>query len=206
MNEAKKLIQQITEGIQDKKGKKIVIADLTRIDDTICNYFVICQGNSPSQVSAIVESVKDFTRKGANSKPFAIDGLRNAEWVAMDYSDVLVHVFQPEAREFYNLEHLWADAKLPPGNRENVAEEIGGQVGCESRREESEHDAQCHAQCPEYGNGGVFPHVLPFAEPLYTESGQDCKQGCRQNGGNAGIQSQADTAKRCMRQSAADEH
>ena len=103
MNEAKKLIQQITEGIQDKKGKKIVIADLTRIDDTICNYFVICQGNSPSQVSAIVESVKDFTRKGANSKPFAIDGLRNAEWVAMDYSDVLVHVFQPEAREFYNL-------------------------------------------------------------------------------------------------------
>ena len=102
MNEAKKLIQQITEGIQD----------LTQIDDTICNYFVICQGNSPSQVSAIVDSVKDFTRKGANSKPFAVDGLRNAEWVAMDYSDVLVHVFLPEARDFYNLEHLWADAKL----------------------------------------------------------------------------------------------
>ena len=108
MNEAKKLIQQITEGIQDKKGKKIVIADLTQI----CNYFVICQGNSPSQVSAIVDSIRDFTRKGANSKPFAVDGLRNAEWVAMDYSDVLVHVFLPEVREFYNLEHLWADAKL----------------------------------------------------------------------------------------------
>ena len=111
MNEAKKLIQQITEGIQDKKGKKIVIADLTQIDDTICNYFVICQGNSPSQVSAIVDSVKDFTRKGANSKPFAVDGLRNAEWVAMDYSDVLVHVFLPEARDFYKLEHLWSDAE-----------------------------------------------------------------------------------------------
>ena len=95
MNEAKKLIQQITEGIQDKKGKKIVIADLTQISDTICNYFVICQGNSPSQVSAIVDSIRDFTRKGA-----------------MDYSDVLVHVFLPEVREFYNLEHLWADAKL----------------------------------------------------------------------------------------------
>ena len=118
MNETKKLIQQITEGIQDKKGKKIVIADLTKIDDTICNYFVICQGNSPSQTPptarrpAIVESVREFTRKGANSKPFAIDGLRNAEWVAMDYSDILVHVFLPETREFYNLEHLWADAKL----------------------------------------------------------------------------------------------
>ena len=84
MNETKKLIQQITEGIQDKKGKKIVIADLTKIDDTICNYFVICQGNSPSQVTAIVESIRDFTRKGADTKPFAVDGLRNAEWVAMD--------------------------------------------------------------------------------------------------------------------------
>lgn len=114
MNETEKLIQQITEGIQDKKGQNIVIADLTNIDDTICNYFVICQGNSPSQVSAIVESVKDFTRKGANVKPFAIDGLRNAEWVAMDYADVLVHVFLPEVRNFYNLETLWADAKLTP--------------------------------------------------------------------------------------------
>lgn len=112
MNESAKLIQQITEGIQDKKGKNIVIADLTQIEDTICNYFIICQGNSPSQVTAIVESVKDFARKGANIKPFSIDGLRNAEWVAMDYSDVLVHVFLPEMRTFYDLEHLWADAKL----------------------------------------------------------------------------------------------
>ncbi|MBQ8501860.1 MAG: ribosome silencing factor [Bacteroides sp.] len=112
MNETKRLIQLITEGIQDKKGKKIIVADLTHIDDTICNYFVICQGNSPSQVTAIVESIKEFTRKGTGSKPYAIDGLRNAEWVAMDYANVLVHVFQPETRTFYDLEHLWADAKL----------------------------------------------------------------------------------------------
>lgn len=112
MSETKVLIEKITKGIQEKKGKNIVIADLTNIDDTICNYFVICQGNSPSQVTAIVDSIKEFARKGANSKPFAIDGERNAEWVAMDYSDVLVHVFLPETRSFYNLEHLWADAKL----------------------------------------------------------------------------------------------
>ena len=112
MDNVKELIQQITEGIQDKKGKRIVIADLTHIEDTICNYFIICQGNSPSQVMAIVESIKDFTRKGTGQKPYAIDGMRNAEWVAMDYSDVLVHVFQPRSREFYNLEHLWADAQL----------------------------------------------------------------------------------------------
>ena len=112
MNETERLIQQITEGIQDKKGKNIVIADLTKIEDTICKYFVICQGNSPSQVTAIVESVKDFARKENNAKPLAIDGLRNTEWVAMDYADILVHVFLPEARNFYNLETLWADAKL----------------------------------------------------------------------------------------------
>lgn len=112
MNEAKILVEKITEGIQEKKGKNIVVADLTAINDTICKYFVICQGNSPSQVAAIVESVKDYVRKETNDKPAGIDGLRNAEWVAMDYSDVLVHVFLPETRSFYNLEHLWADAKL----------------------------------------------------------------------------------------------
>lgn len=96
MNDTKILIEKIKEGIQEKKGKNIIIADLTSIEDTICKYFVICQGNSPSQVNAIVDSVKEFARKGADSKPTAIDGLRNAEWVAMDYSDVLVHVFLPE--------------------------------------------------------------------------------------------------------------
>ena len=112
MDETKALLKQITEGIQEKKGKNIVIADLTDIGDTICKYFIICQGNSPSQINAIVDSIKEFTRKGANIKPVGIDGLRNAEWVAMDYSDVIVHIFLPEIREYYNLETLWADAKL----------------------------------------------------------------------------------------------
>lgn len=112
MNEARTLVQKIIEGIQEKKGKNIIVADLTAIDDTICNYFVICQGNSPSQVAAIVDSVREYVRKEIDNKPAGIDGLRNAQWVAMDYSDVLVHVFLPELREFYNLEHLWADAKL----------------------------------------------------------------------------------------------
>lgn len=112
MNEAKTLVKKITEGIQEKKGKNIVVADLTAIDDTICNYFIICQGNSPSQVTAIVDSIREYVRKETHNKPAAIDGLRNAEWVAMDYSDVIVHVFLPQVRAFYNLEHLWADAKL----------------------------------------------------------------------------------------------
>jgi ribosome-associated protein len=82
------------------------------IDDTICNYFVICQGNSPSQVSVIADSIWDTIHETIGYKPSAIDGIRNAQWVAMDYSDVLVHIFLPEIREFYNLENLWADAKL----------------------------------------------------------------------------------------------
>lgn len=112
MNNTKTLIQTITEGIQEKKGKNIVIADLTNICDTICDYFVICQGDSTLQVNAIVDSIKDYTIKKVDTKPIVIDGEKNAEWVAMDYVDILVHVFLPEKRDFYNLEHLWGDAKL----------------------------------------------------------------------------------------------
>ncbi|MBO5000990.1 MAG: ribosome silencing factor [Bacteroidaceae bacterium] len=112
MNDSKYLVEKITEGIQEKKGKNIVVADLTNIDDTICNYFVICQGDSPSQIAAITDSIKDYVREETGNKPIAIDGLRNTQWVAMDYSDVLVHIFLPEVRAFYNLENLWADAKL----------------------------------------------------------------------------------------------
>ena len=112
MNQTELLVKKITEGIQEKKGQKIVIANLTDIEDTICNYFVICQGNSPIQVSVIADSIREYVREETGNKPFAIDGLRNAQWIAMDYSDVLVHIFLPEVRDFYNLENLWADAKL----------------------------------------------------------------------------------------------
>jgi ribosome-associated protein len=88
------------------------VADLTKIDDTICKYFVICQGNTPTQVLAIVDSIKEYVRENASERPDAVDGLRNAQWVAMDYADVMVHIFLPDVREFYDLEHLWADAKL----------------------------------------------------------------------------------------------
>lgn len=112
MNDTKRLLQHIIEGIQEKKGKSIVTVDLTEITDTICNYFVICQGNSPTQIQAIVESIREYVRINSGQKPICVDGLRNAEWVAMDYANIMVHVFLPESREFYDLEHLWADAKL----------------------------------------------------------------------------------------------
>jgi ribosome-associated protein len=112
MNETKDLVKRIVEGIQEKKGKDIVVADLTGTDNTVCKYFVICEGNTPTQVAAIADSVSDYVRIHAGEKPICVEGMRVARWVAMDYSDVLVHVFVPEERDFYNLENLWADAQL----------------------------------------------------------------------------------------------
>ena len=106
------LIEVIIRGIQEKKGKGIVVANLNGIEGAICNYFVVCQGNSPSQVEAVVESVGDFARLEHGEKPAHVVGLENAQWVAMDYGDVMVHVFLPDVREYYDLEHLWDDAQL----------------------------------------------------------------------------------------------
>ena len=112
MDPTKKLVRYIIKGIQEKKGSGIVVADLSKIDGTICRYFVICQGNSPMQVEAIAESVSDTVREKLNEKPLRTVGQENALWVAMDYVDVMVHVFVPDMREYYNLENLWQDAKL----------------------------------------------------------------------------------------------
>ncbi|MBR4066879.1 MAG: ribosome silencing factor [Bacteroidaceae bacterium] len=109
--EAKEIIEQIVEGIHDKKGKSVVVVDMLGLGNSVCDYFVICQGNSPNQVSAITDSVADTVREKCGKKPYAIDGLRNCQWVAMDYGDILVHIFQPDIRAFYDIEHLWADAK-----------------------------------------------------------------------------------------------
>ena len=89
-----------------------MVADLRQIDGAICHYFVICQGASPAQVEAITESVGDMARQQLGEKPARVVGLENAQWVAMDYGDVLVHVFLPDVREYYDLEHLWDDAGL----------------------------------------------------------------------------------------------
>lgn len=109
MNE---LLENITKGIQEKKGKGIVIANLTNIEDSICDYFVICQGNSPSQIQAITESIYETVRQATHEKPLNVCGLENCQWVALDYANVMVHIFLPAPRAFYDLEHLWEDAQL----------------------------------------------------------------------------------------------
>lgn len=112
MKETEILVEKIKNAIQNKKGKKIVIVDLRSIVDRICDFFVVCEGSTPTQVSAIYDNVEEEVRDELGEKPVKVAGADNCLWVAMDYVDVMVHVFVPDMRNFYNLEHLWADAKI----------------------------------------------------------------------------------------------
>ncbi len=107
-----KLTDSIVKSLQDKKGTDITVVDLTAIGDTICQAFVICTGNSPTQVQALAQEVGEQVRDRDNVSPLAVEGMRNAQWVAIDYGDVMVHVMLPDARRFYDIEHLWEDANI----------------------------------------------------------------------------------------------
>lgn len=106
---AQKLVNAVVEGIQERKGVNITILDLTEIENTIASYFVICDGDSNVHVDAISDSIEDYVRINNNEKPYHIEGRENAQWILLDYLDVVVHVFQRPVRSFYNLETLWAD-------------------------------------------------------------------------------------------------
>ena len=108
---ADQLITAILSGIEDVKGKEINILDLREIENTVCDYFIICEGTSNTQVSAIVNSIQKKVSKKIKDKPWHIEGLDNSEWVLMDYVNVVVHVFQKHIREYYDIESLWGDAK-----------------------------------------------------------------------------------------------
>lgn len=110
--ENKKIVEKIIEGIQEKKGKKIVSVNLTKLQDAPCSYFVICEGDSSTHVNAVAISIKDWVQDKIKVKPYATDGFENCQWIAMDYGQIIVHVFQRPYREFYDLEHLWEDADL----------------------------------------------------------------------------------------------
>jgi ribosome-associated protein len=109
---ADELIALILQGIEDVKGHDIVLLDLREIENTVCDYFIICNGTSNTQVNAIVGSIQKVVSKAIHDKPWHIEGQENSEWVLMDYVDVVVHVFQKQIREFYDIEGLWGDAKF----------------------------------------------------------------------------------------------
>lgn len=106
------LLTCIIKGIEDVKGNDIDILDLREIDTAVCDYFVVCNGSSNTQVNAIVNSVQKLVSKELKDKPWHVEGSDNAEWVLMDYVSIVVHVFQKQIREYYNIEGLWGDAKI----------------------------------------------------------------------------------------------
>lgn len=111
-SEVEVIVDNIIEGIQERKGKEIVCIDLSPIENSICRYFIICHGDSNTQVGAIAQSVEKVMEEKLNEKVWRKQGMENAHWVLLDYVDVVVHIFQKEFREFYNLEGLWADGRV----------------------------------------------------------------------------------------------
>jgi len=107
-----KLIAAIVGAIQDKKGKNIVSLDLSGFDGAICSRFVVCNADSTTQVTAIADGVEERVFETLGEKVWRVEGKQTGLWVAMDYTDVMVHIFTTELRDFYKLEELWADAPV----------------------------------------------------------------------------------------------
>ncbi len=104
------LVDSIVRGIQEVKGKDIVHLDLREVPNTVSDHFIICHGDSGTQVQAILRSVEKFTLEMAGERPWHAEGLNNAEWVLLDYVNVVVHIFHRDKRGYYALEELWGDA------------------------------------------------------------------------------------------------
>ncbi len=106
------LVDTIIDGLEEVKGEDITILDLRTLENSICDFFVICSGTSNTQVNALASSVEKTVREAVNEKPWHTEGTTNAEWILLDYVSVAVHIFQGQVREFYDLEGLWGDATI----------------------------------------------------------------------------------------------
>ena len=121
MVSTKKAIQAkaVTNGLQDLiidcitdiKGKKIVLLDLRALDDAPADFFIVCEGDSTTQVRGIAGNIERRLKTERNLHPGHVEGMEHAKWVCMDYYDTIVHIFYPETRRYYDLEQLWGDAE-----------------------------------------------------------------------------------------------
>lgn len=106
------LSNEIIEAIQQRKGRHIVLIDLSRSEPAVAEEFIICQGSSNINVEAIADNIREYVLTATGQKPYSYDGYGTSEWIIIDYGHVMVHVMRPEARERYDLEGLWSDAPL----------------------------------------------------------------------------------------------
>jgi len=108
----KSLVDVIVKGMQEKKAENVTVIDLRNLDNVVCDFFVISNAKSNTQVNAIADSVEKETLEILGDKAWHKEGTETAEWILMDYVNVVVHVFQKHIREFYDIESLWGDAKI----------------------------------------------------------------------------------------------
>lgn len=112
VRESTSISELIIHGIQEKKGNDIVRLDLRNIHSSVADYFVICHAESSTQLKAIAQSVEEEVFKALKTEPWRKEGLQQAEWIIIDYVDVVVHIFKTDKREFYGIEDLWGDAEM----------------------------------------------------------------------------------------------
>ena len=110
--ELEAIVENIIEGIRNKKGQEIVCINISALKNSVCNNFIICHGDSSTQVNAIAQGVEQAMEENMNEKVRRKQGYENSQWIVLDYIDVVVHIFQKEYRDYYNLENLWADGKV----------------------------------------------------------------------------------------------
>jgi ribosome-associated protein len=109
--DSKIIIDTIIDGISDLKAEDIKILDLREIENAFCEYFVICSGNSNTHVASIAAALEKKVRNEVKERPWHVEGTENAQWILLDYTNIIVHVFQKQYREYYDIEGLWGDAK-----------------------------------------------------------------------------------------------
>jgi len=114
-SESTELCEAIVEGMKENKANDIVVLDLRHLESAVCDYFVLCSGDSTTHVDGISNAVMRYVRKSIKEKPWHIEGKTNSDWILLDYINVVGHIFYKEARSFYDIEELWSDA-----NRTNV--------------------------------------------------------------------------------------
>ncbi|MDR0754822.1 MAG: ribosome silencing factor [Prevotellaceae bacterium] len=106
------LLNVAVDAMQEKKAQNIISLNLSKLKNSICKYFIVCNADSHTQVSAISDNIEDKILEKLNEKVWRRNGIENAFWIILDYGDVVIHIFQTEQRNFYRLEELWADAEL----------------------------------------------------------------------------------------------
>ena len=110
LTRSSKLFKAIVKAVQDKKASRIISLDLRKIEEATSDFFIICEATSTVQVKAIADNVDEVVREATGERPYRIEGLQSLKWVLIDYVNIVVHIMQPEARTFYQLEELWHDA------------------------------------------------------------------------------------------------